>query len=58
MARFPTPAVPELLAELAAQPVEASGPQVASVPMEQKVRLAQAQSVPRVPRARLAVSER
>ena len=46
MARFPTPAVPELQAEPAAQLVWASGLQVASVPTEQKVHLAQAQPVP------------
>ncbi len=45
VARFPTPAVPEPPVVLAAQPVEASGLQAASVPMEQKVHLAQAQPV-------------
>lgn len=52
-ARFPTPAVPESPVVLAAQPVEASGPQVTSVPMEQKVCLElPAQSVLRVQRVR------
>ena len=64
VARFPTPAVPELQAEPAAQPVWASGLQAASVPTEQKVHLVQAQQVPRaqrvrpVPQVRLVVLER
>ena len=52
VARFPTPAVPELQAEPAAQPVWASGLQAASVPTEQKVHLVQAQQVPRAQRVR------
>ena len=61
VARFPTPAVPELPAEPAAQLVWASGLQVASVPTEQKVHLVQAQPVRLelpVPRVRSAVLER